>query len=219
MSTAAPPQLTFEILGAAHEPHAVQPSLRFEMGVAEAGGREVYAITLTAQIMFDPAKREYDEATRAELVELFGTPERWPSTTHSFLWTHADALVHSFTGATTFGLTVPCTADLEMPATRYLAALPDGEVPLSFHFTGRVLYAGESRQVQVVHIGWDTMCRHRMPVSVFADMIDHHHGDLRFVRLHRDTLAALSRAKAQRGAHTYDALVTDLLEGAHAGDR
>ena len=54
------PQVTFEVLGAAHEPFAAQPTLRFEMGVSEPSDREIYAISLTAQINFDPARREYD---------------------------------------------------------------------------------------------------------------------------------------------------------------
>ena len=32
--------------------------------------------------MIDPARRAYDDATRERLVELFGAPERWASTTH-----------------------------------------------------------------------------------------------------------------------------------------
>ena len=83
------PVVTFEVLGAAHEPFAAQPTLRFELGVSEPAGREIYAISLTAQINFDPARRDYDNETREDLFELFGAPERWPATTRSFLWTHA----------------------------------------------------------------------------------------------------------------------------------
>src|SRR3954451_21921980 len=86
------PEVTFEVLGAAHEPFAAQPTLRFELGVSEPTDRPIYAITLTAQINFDPARRGYDDETRAELFELFGSPERWPSTTRSFLWCHANTL-------------------------------------------------------------------------------------------------------------------------------
>ena len=46
-------------------------------------------------------------------------------------------LVPSFTGTTEFTVPVPCNYDLEVAATKYLHALPDGEVPLSFHFSGR----------------------------------------------------------------------------------
>ncbi|MDX6691275.1 MAG: hypothetical protein QOG15_2732 [Solirubrobacteraceae bacterium] len=208
------PEMTFEILGATHEPFAAQPTLRFELGASEPSGREIYAVTLTAQINFDPARRDYDAATKEDLYELFGAPERWPSTTRSFLWTHATSLVHTFTGAITFGMEVPCTADLEMVASRYIAALPDGEVPLSFHFTGRILYAAPDQRVQVVHLPWSTKAEYRMPVSVWRNMIKHHHGESGFVNLHNDTLDALKNYKRTRGLHTIDACVLDLIERA-----
>lgn len=206
------PQMTFEVLGAAHEPFAAQPTLRFEMGVSEPSDREIYAISLTAQINFDPARREYDAETRAALFEIFGAPERWPSTTRSFLWTHSTAMVHSFSGAITFGLEVPCTADLEVVASRYVSSLPDGDVPLTFHFTGRVLYKGVDRNVQVVHIPWDTSCQYRMPVAVWKAMIKHHHGESGFALLHNHTIQGLMDYKRARGLHSFDACVADLLE-------
>jgi hypothetical protein len=212
------PEVTFEVLGAAHEPFAAQPTLRFELSASEPKDRPIYAISLTAQINFDPARRQYDAATREELYELFGAPERWPSTTRSFLWTHASTMVHSFTGATTFGLEVPCTADLEVVAARYVAALPDGEVPLTMHFTGRILYEGPQRRVQVVHLPWSTSASYQMPVSVWRNMIKHHHGESGFVVLHNDTLDALSQHKRTHGLHSYDAVVLDLLERARAGE-
>ena len=64
--------------------------------------------------------------------ELFGTPERWGATTHSFPWAQVDVLVPGFTGATSFVLQVPCSYDLELAAAKYFYALPDGAAPLSF---------------------------------------------------------------------------------------
>jgi hypothetical protein len=206
------PQVTFEVLGAAHEPFAAQPTLRFEMGVSEPSGRDIYAISVSAQINFDPARRQYDAATRESLFEIFGAPERWPSTTRSFLWTHASTIVHSFNDAITFGLEVPCTADLEVVAARYVSALPDGEVPLTFHFTGRVLYQGPNRSVQVVHIPWSTSCEYKMPVATWREMIKHHHGESGFALLHNDTIKGLMDYKRARGLHCFAACVVDLLE-------
>ena len=206
------PEVKFEVLGAAHEPFAAQPTLRFELSAFEPDDRPIYAIALTAQINFDPARREYDAAMREELFDIFGAPERWPSTTRSFLWCHATTMVNSFTGATTFGLEVPCTADLEAVGTRYMSALPDGEVPLTMHFTGRVLYQGPQRQVQVVHLPWSTSAAYRMPVSVWHNMVKHHHGESGFVILHKDTLTELKKRKRAGGQHSFDAVVVDLLE-------
>jgi hypothetical protein len=210
------PEITIEILGAGHEPFAAQPTLRFELSVFEPTDRPIYAIALKAQIMFDPARRDYDAPTRETLFEIFGAPERWPSTTRSFLWCHSSAMVDSFTGATTFGLEVPCTSDLEIVAARYVSALPDGDVPLTMHFTGRILYSGPERQVQVVHLPWSLSAQYRMPVTVWKNMIKHHHGNSGFVLLHDDTITQLGKHKRSRGLHSYDAVVLDLLEHAPA---
>ena len=212
------PVVQIEILGASHEPFAAQPTLRFELSVSEPTDRAIYAISLKAQINFDPARREYDASTREELVELFGVPERWPSTTRSFLWCHSSTVVHSFTGATTFGLEVPCTADLEVTASKYVSALPDGDVPITMHFTGRVLYQGPNRQVQAVHLPWSTTASYRMPVAVWRKMMKHHHGNSGFVLLHEDTIAALKKHKRLHGLHSMDAVVLDLLEGTPAAE-
>jgi hypothetical protein len=210
--------MTFEVLGATHEPFAAQPTLRFELGASEPTGREIYAISLTAQVNFDPALRDYDAATKAELFELFGSPERWPSTTRSFLWTHATTMVHSFSGAITFAIEVPCTADLELVASRYIQALPDGDVPITMHFTGRVLYKAPDQRVQVVHLPWTSKASYKMPVSVFRNMMKHHHGESGFAILHNDTLDALKSYKRQRGLHSFDACIVDLMERTPASD-
>ena len=210
------PEVTFEVLGVAHEPFAAQPTLRFELSVFEPTDRPIYAISLTAQINFDPARRPYSNETKADLYELFGAPERWPSTTRSFLWTHATTIVHSFRGAITFGLEVPCTADLEMVASRYVSALPDGEVPLTMHFTGRIMYEGPNRQVQVLHLPWNTQASYKMPVSAWQNMINHHHGESGFIALHNDTLTDLKNYKRQHGLHSFDAVVLDMLKHAPA---
>ena len=92
--------------------------------------------------------------TRAQLVDLFGAPERWASTTTSIVWARVETLLPSFTSETEFTLVVPCTYDLEVTSAKYLDALPDGEVPLSFHFSGRIFYRGEDGRLQIVLTPW-----------------------------------------------------------------
>ena len=73
-----------------------------------------------------------------------------------------------FTGATSFALDVPCTYDLEVAASKYFYSLPDGEVPLSFLFSGMVLYRGEGDRLQVAQVPWSCTARWRMPVDGVA---------------------------------------------------
>jgi hypothetical protein len=108
------PDPTFEVLGAEPVAHAAAPTLKFLLRVSDA--RPLHAIALSAQINIDPARRSYDDATRERLVELFGPPERWASTTRSFVWTQVGVLVPRFEGSAEFALTVPCSYDLELSA-------------------------------------------------------------------------------------------------------
>jgi hypothetical protein len=203
----------FEVHDVTWVPDAAAPTLSFALGVSETSGREVFTIALTAQINVDPARRSYDAETRARLVELFGEPERWAATTHSFLWAHATTLVPSFTGQTTFTLPVPCTYDLELAAAKYFYSLPDGEVPLSFHFTGSVLHRGDQGQMQVVLIPWTCTAQWRMPVATWRAMMERHYPNGAWVRLQADTLEALGQRKARHGLPSYDACVAELLRG------
>lgn len=202
---------TFDVHDVTWVSDAAAPTLSFALGVTESSGREVFTIALTAQINIDPARRTYDVPTREALVELFGAPERWSATTNSFLFAHATTLVPSFTGQTMFTLPVPCSYDLELAAAKYFHSLPDGEVPLSFHFTGSVLYRGDSGQMQVVLIPWTCSADWRMPVATWRAMMEYHYPGGGWVRLRDETLDTLARRKAALGLHSYDAAVAELL--------
>ena len=207
----APTALEFTVLGAEPIEHAASPGVRFHLHIGEPEGREVYTVALSTQIHIDPARRAYDDATRERLVELFGAPERWGATTHSFQWARVESLVPSFTGSTTFAIELPCTYDLEVASAKYFDSLPGGEVPLSFHFNGTVLYRGAEDRLQVVLVPWSCSTRWSMPVEVWRKTIDAHYPGGGWIRLQRETLEALSRRKAERGLHTFDDTVRELL--------
>jgi hypothetical protein len=208
---AAPPALEFSVLGAEPIEHAASPGLRFHLHAGEPGGREVYAVALSTQIHVDPARRAYDDGERERLVELFGPRERWGATTHSFQWARVDSLVPSFTGSVAFAIEVSCTYDLEVASAKFFDALAGGEVPLSFHFNGTVLYCGADDRLQVVLVPWSSTVRWRMPVDVWRRTIDAHYPGGGWIRLQRETLEALSRRKAEQGLHTFDDTVRGLL--------
>lgn len=101
----------FAVLGVEVVEDAAAPTLRFRLAVSEPTGRDIFTIALTAQINVEPARREHDAPTRERLVDMFGEPERWPATTHPFVWAHATTLVPTFTGAGMFTLPVAATLD------------------------------------------------------------------------------------------------------------
>jgi hypothetical protein len=204
----------FSLAGVRVAADAAAPTLLFDVDVTEASGREVFTIALSAQIHIDPARRAYDPETRARLIDLFGEPERWAATTHSFLWAHAVTLVGSFAGSTTCTLPVPCTYDLELAAVKYFYALPSGAVPLSFHFTGSVLYRDDDGRLQVVLVPWSCSAHWRMPIRVWHEMMERLYPNGAWARLHADTAARLRRRQAELGLPSLDACIAGLLDEA-----
>jgi hypothetical protein len=209
---AQPPDLEFAVLGARPVKYAAAPMLTIDLQVSEPDGREVYMVGLTIQLMIDPARRRYDDATRERLVELFGPPERWAVTTRSLLWAKLDVLVPAFTGQTTVTVPIACHYDLELAAAKYLHSLPDGEAPLALHFNGMVYYPGAGGGLQMVLIPWSKSIDFRMPVSVWQETINHYYPGTAWIAVGSRTFEALQRAKRERGAATLDACILDLLD-------
>jgi hypothetical protein len=202
----------FAVLGVEVVEDAFAPMLRFRLGVAEPTEREIFTIALAVQINVEPARREHDAETRERLVDLFGEPERWPATTHPFLWTHATTLVPSFSGAAMFTLPVLATFDLEVAATRYFDSLPGGEAPLAFHFSGSILLRGDDGRVQVVSVPWSCSTTWRMPIATWREMMQRHYPGRSWVALREDTVARLTRYRSEHGLHSFDACVERMLE-------
>ncbi len=210
---AAAPAPELEVLGAAHVPFAAAPTMRFQALAREPDGLPIQSIGLTVQVMIDPARRGYDPETRARLAELFGPPEHWTPSTSGLAWARVAATVPAFTGETPFPLEVPCTYDLEVAAAKYLYSLPDGFVPLSFHFNGNVFYrAADDGRLQMTPIAWSTSAQYRMPVAAWRAMMAEHYPGGGWIRVGNDTLAALHDRRTARGHASFDALLGELLE-------
>ena len=212
MSTLVDVDLEFAALGARPVKYAAAPMLALDLQISETSGREVYMVALTIQLMIDPARRRYDEATRERLVELFGAPERWAVTTRSLVWSQLDVLVPAFTGSTTVSVPISCHYDLELAAAKYLHSLPDGEAPLALHFNGMIYYPTENGGLQMVLIPWSKSIDFRMPVSVWQETIAHYYPSTTWIAVRSQTFDALQREKRARGLATLDACVSALLK-------
>ncbi len=208
------PDPEFAVLGVRPVRHAASPMLTLDLQVSEPSGRQIYMIALTIQLMIEPARRRYDDATRERLFELFGAPERWAVTTRSLVWSRLDVLVPAFTGMTTVGVPIACNYDMELAAAKYLHSLPDGEAPLALHFNGMIYYPGEDGGLQMVLVPWTKSIDFRMPVSVWQETIAHYYPNTAWLALRTQTLEALQREKLRRGLATFDACVAELLDEA-----
>ena len=216
MSVEAPdtvvPEPDFEVTGVRTVRHAASPMLLLDLRVSEESGRPVYMIALRIQLMLEPARRQYDDRTRAGLIELFGEPDRWAMTTRPLVWSQLDVLVPAFSGETTVSVPIACSYDLELAAAKYLHALPDGVAPIALHFSGTIYYESEQGALQMVLVPWTKSIDYRMPVAVWRETIEHYYPGTGWVALRAETLEALQHAKRQRGLPTLDACIRELLE-------
>ncbi len=211
------PDPEFAVLGARAVRYAAAPMLALDLQVSEPSGRQVYMIALTIQLMIEPARRRYDDATRERLVELFGPPERWAVTTRSLVWSQLDVVVPTFTGSTTVAVPIACSYDMELAAAKYLHSLPDGEAPLALHFNGMIYYPGDDGGLQMVLVPWTKSIDFRMPVSVWKETVEHYYPGTAWLALREQTLEDLQREKLERGLATLDACVAAMLEEARRG--
>jgi hypothetical protein len=213
----AVPEPEFSVIGARSVRYAAAPMLALDLQVSESTGRPVYMMALSIQLMIEPARRAYDDATRERLAELFGAPERWAVTTRSLVWTRLSVLVPAFTGATTVTVPIACSYDFELVAAKYLYSLPDGEAPLALHFNGTIYYPRDDGSLQMVLVPWNKSIDFRLPVSVWRETVAHYYPNTNWIAVRSQTLEALQRAKLDRGLATLDACLTALLKEASNG--
>jgi hypothetical protein len=192
-------------------PFALVPMLGFALRVTNRPTEEVvHTVVLRCQIQLDVLRRQYDSEEAAKLRDLFGERDRWGTTLKSLLWTHVGVIVPSFTRETTVEMPVPCTFDFNVAATKYFYALADGEVPLTFLFSGSVFYQDASGALQVAPIPWDREAKFRLPVKVWKDLMDQYYPNLAWLALRRDIFERLYRFKIARGIPTWEQVMEEV---------
>ena len=212
------PALTFTVEGAQAVRWAVVPTLRFALRV-DSGGAAIRSIMLNVQLRIAAAERGYDESEQERLGELFGTPDRWSTTLKGLLWTHTTLVISPFQGETVVDLDVPCTYDFDVTASKYLAALQDGEVPLELLFSGTVFHRDATGRLSVSRISWDREAPYRMPVAVWRETMDFHFPGAAWLRLERETFDRLAAYKARHTLLSWETAITALLDRAEHAEK
>jgi hypothetical protein len=208
------PDLSFEVIGAEAVVYSVLPTLLFKMRIVNASEEEhIHNVNLKCQIMLSVTQRRYSSEEKAKLLELFGEPERWGNTLRAFLWTHVTTVVPRFAGSTVVELPVPCTYDFEVVSTKYFDALEDGEIPLTFLFSGTIFYKGEGGDVQIAQISWSKEATFRLPVALWKEAIAHAFPNSAWIRLQKDVFDELYQYKIRRGLLTWEDVFARLLQG------
>ena len=212
------PDLRFQVEEVAPIPFSAGPMLGFKLKVSNAVfGEAIHSVALRCQLQLEAARRNYSGDEKAELRDLFGEPSRWGQTLRPLLWNHVTAVVPGFTGSTTIELQTPCSFDFNVAATKYFHGLEDGEVPVTFLFSGVVYYQGTGNALQVAPIPWDKEARFLLPVRVWRDMMNSYYPNSAWLCLRRDTFELLYRYKVDRGIATWENAIESAL--AHASGR
>jgi hypothetical protein len=207
------PDLSFEVVGAEAPAFAAVPTLVFKLRIVnEHEDERIHSISLRCQIQIAVTRRRYSAQAQARLLEVFGEPKRWGETLRSLLWTHVSSVVTQFSGNTIVDLPVPCTYDFEVVSTKYFNALEEGDIPLTFLFSGTIFYEGETGNLQVGQIPWSKEASFRLPVALWQEMIERYYPNTAWIRLHKDVFDQLYRYKAIHGLPTWDETVVRLLQ-------
>jgi hypothetical protein len=207
------PDLSFEVIGAEVPPYAAVPTLIFKLRVTNADAQErIHSVTLRSQVQLAVTRRRYSPEAQAQLLEVFGEPERWGETLRSLLWTHVNAVVPQFSGSVIIDLPIACTYDFEVVATKYFSALGDGEVPLLFLFSGTIFYENEEGNLQAGQISWTKESSYRFPITIWQEMMARYYPNSTYIRLHKDIFDRLYQYKATHGLPTWEDVIGRLLQ-------
>lgn len=206
------PNLNFTVQGAEPQPFAAAPLLIFKLGLSNTDvGEPIQTVALRCQLQLEVTHRRYSASEQERLLDLFGEPARWGQTLRTMLWTHTSVVVTPFTESTVVEMPVPCTFDFNIAATKYFAALEDGEVPVCLQFSGTVFYANPNGGLQVAQIPWDKETRYRLPVKIWQEMMDIYYPNSAWLCLRRDIFERLHQYKMQQGLPTWERTLETLL--------
>jgi hypothetical protein len=204
--------LSFSIDSAEAKRFAAVPTLAFRLTAAQpADGPPIENVLLHSQIQLDTTRRRYSPDEQAALHDLFGDVGNWSRTLRTMHWTHADTLLPAFDERITVELTVPCTFDFNVAATKYFHALEEGEIPLTFLFSGTVFYRAEDGGLQATRISWSKESQYRLSAEVWRAMMDAYYPNTAWLCLDRDVFEKLAELKRSRGLPTFERVLEELL--------
>jgi Family of unknown function (DUF6084) len=206
------PDLRFAVEGASSLQYAAVPTLKFALRIEAVSGHPIRSILLDAQIQIAARQRGYKPESEEQLLELFGTPERWGDTLRTLPWLRTTLVVPPFEGTTVVDLLAPCTYDLEVTATRYFAALKDGFIPLEFLFSGSVFFATAAGALQTARIAWDHEVDYRLPVAIWKQTMSRHFPGTAWLRLGSESFDRLCAYKARHAFESWEKTIDSLLD-------
>jgi hypothetical protein len=210
------PDLNYQVEGAEPQRFAASPLLLFKLRITEAvaGGSQatpIHSVVLRCQVRIEPGRRKYSAAEQDRLLDVFGTPERWGQTLRPFLWTQTSAIIPPFTSVGAVDLAVPCSYDFCLAATKYFAALEDGDIPLCFLFSGTIFYRTEEHALQVAQISWAKEAYYRLPSAIWHGLMELYYPNSAWLCLRKDVFDRLNQYRSRQGLPSWEGVLERLL--------
>lgn len=204
------PDLHFSVSGAHVVERAVTPTLALELCVQ--ADQRIENVLLQVQIQIESPRRQYSSGEQSQLLDLFGTPDRWGETLRTMHWTKVGVIVPPFQEQSVVELPVPCTFDFNVAATKYFYALEQGDIPLLLLFSGTIFYRQDDGALQVQRVPWSREATFRLPVSVWKQMMNVYYPNSARLSLRQDIFDRLYRFKCQQGLATWEQTIASLLD-------
>lgn len=209
------PDLSFEVVAANPVRDMITPALAFDLRVTNLFPEQaIHAVLLRCQIQIEVARRRYSSAEQNQLRDLFDEPSRWADTLRPMTWLNTSVNIPAFSGSTVYPLPVPCTFDFNVATAKYFHGIADGEIPLTFLFSGSVFYDAGQGALQVAPISWNKEARFRLPVQVWKSLMDLHYPNAVCLNLRRDVFDELYRFKMSEGLATFEDTIQRMLAAA-----
>ena len=197
------PDLNYTIEGAEPQRFAAAPLLLFKLHLRRGPPDGMLADA-------DPRRRpalpgadragaaSLHDAEKDRLLDLFGTPERWgrrcgpcsgrTSTRPSRVRRHCNV-----------DLPVPCSFDFSLAATKYFAALEEGDIPFCFLFSGTIFYEAPTAPCRWRRSPGRRRRTFRLPGGDLAGMMDLHYPNIAWLCLRKDVFDRLDRFQSRSG--------------------
>jgi|SRR5215469_15536517 len=205
------PDLEFTILSVKIKQYAAVPTLHFELQIKnEIKDEEVYAAALKCQVIIEATKRQYDDQTKENLVEVFGQPHRWEDTVKSLYWTTVTVPVTRFCDQTIIDLPIACSEDHITAAGKYFYSVYNEEVPLAFLFSGTLFYQDADNTLRITQVPWHKEAAFRMPAHLWSEMMNVYFPNVKWLPMRLDIFKKLYKLKTLQPSAT----IEDCLESA-----
>jgi hypothetical protein len=214
--------LTFTITDAQPAPQTAAPAVNFRIRIRNESAGRIHALALRCTVRIDPRGRRYTSAEAARLYELFGDVSQWDRTLAPVTWAQSALLMPSFDDQIDVDLPVACTYDLEVGSAKYLHAVRESGIPLTFLFSGMVFTVRPSANrptppaLWIEPVPWSAEAAYVMPAHIWQATMDRFFPGEGWLRLRRDTIDRLQAFRGRQAVVSWDEAIEILFQHAEA---